>query len=285
MFRTWSFSHPLTCLNIMKRILVFLDFSATAVLAFDQALALAEIKAGNLSLCHITKDLDENIKKEVEIKMKPFIEKAKAKGVRADYVIETGELFEMAKQVTARLKPDLIVAGTHGSEGIHLRLFGSAIHKLVREVAAPTLVLGKSCKPISSGFKRILIPADIQARYMHKVARAADLLADDGEITLLTIENPSLPTEDTTHANIDKAKKILDDRKVKWKYIELTAKPHEIGYAMQTLEYMRQEKMQMIAIAAEVSERFKHFGKLDKEAILLNEDGFMVLCVNKLTEV
>lgn len=268
----------------MNSILVFLDFSATAVLAFNQALAIAVMKDTNLRLCHITKDLDESTRSEVKVNMEPFIEKAKSQGVRADFIIENGELFETAKLVTIRLKPDLIVAGTHGSEGIHLRLFGSAIHKLVREVSAPTLVLGKSCKPIHSGFKSVLIPADIQAKYMYKIGLVADLLAPNGEITLLTIENPNLPTDDTTRANIDKVKKILDDRKVIWKSVELNAKPHEIGYAMQTLEYMRQKKIQMIAMAAEVSQRFRHFGKLDKEAILLNEDGFMVLCVNKHTE-
>ena len=268
----------------MTTILVFLDFSETAVLAFDQALAIAEMKGANLSLCHIAPDLDEHVRQDVESKMKPFVEKAKAKGVRADFIIENGELFETAKAVTAHLKPDLIVAGTHGSRGIHLKLFGSAIHKLVREVAAPTLVLGKSCKPMRSGFKKVLIPADIQTRYIHKVARAADLLAPDGEITLLTIENPNLPTEDITRTNTDIAKKILDERKVNWKYVELKAKPHEFGYAMQTLEYMRKENIEMIAMTAEVSERYRHFGKLDKEAILLNEDGFMVLCVNKQTE-
>lgn len=269
----------------MKNILVFLDFSTTAVLAFDQALAIAVMKDANLRLCHITKDLNASTQTEVEIKMKPFIEKAKAKGVKADFVIESGELFETAKLLTTRLKPDLIVAGTHGSEGIHLRLFGSAIHKLVREVAAPTLVLGKSCKPMSSGYQKVLVPADIHPRYLQKVSRSADLLAPDGEITLLTIHNPNLPIEEATTGIIDTAKKNLDDRKVKWKAVELKAKPHEIGYAMQTLEYMRREKIEMIAIAAEVSERYRHFGKLDKEAILLNEDGFMVLCINKQTEL
>lgn len=268
----------------MNSILIFFDFSAPAVLAFDQAMAIAVMKGANLRLCHVTKDLDENTQSEVKVKMKPFIEKAKTKGVKADFIIENGELFETAKLVTTRLKPDLIVAGTHGADGIHLKLFGSAIHKLVREVAAPTLVVGKWCKPMTLGFQRVLVPADIQSRYLHKVERAADLLAPDGEITFLTIENPNLPTEDSTRANIDIAKKMLDDRKIKWKSVELKAKPHEIGYAMQTLEYMRQEKMEMIAIAAEVSERFRHFGKLDKEAVLLNEDGFMVLCINKVTE-
>jgi len=268
----------------MNSILVFLDFSATAILAFDQALAIAVLKGANLNLCHITKDLNESTRSEVSEKMQPFIEKAKSQNVRADFVIEKGELFETAKLVTSRLKPDLIVVGTHGSEGIHLRLFGSAIHKLVREVAATTLVLGTVCTPIVSGFQRVLVPADIQSRYLHKVSKAADLLAPNGEITFLNIENPNLPTEDSTHANIEIAKKMLDDRKIKWRAVELKAKPHETGYAMQTLEYMREEKMEMIAIAAEVSQRFRHFGKIDKETILLNEDGFMVLCVNRLID-
>lgn len=264
----------------MKHLFVFVDFSQTSILAFNQALAIAEINGSKISICHIVNHLTQELLSATEEKMLPFIEIAHNKGVKLEPVIVEGELFETAKLIVTRLKPDLIVLGTHGREGIHLRLFGSAIHKLVREVPAPSLVLGKTCSVMFRGFGKVLIPAGSQPSYLIQVQRACELLAPDGEITLFAIENADVPVDNASMANMDNARKMLDTRNVKWKYVEVQAKPHQAGMAAQTLEYILAEGIEMIAITAEITERFKHFGKLDKEAILLNEDGIKVLCVN-----
>ncbi|NEN22251.1 universal stress protein [Cryomorpha ignava] len=265
----------------MNHLFVFVDFSETSILAFNQALAIAEYKGSKISICHIVANLTKEIQAAVELKLKPFIETAQKKGVKLDSVIVEGELFETAKSVVTRLKPDLIVVGTHGRDGIHLRLFGSAIHKLVREVPAPSLVLGKTCSIMRSGFRKVLVPASSQPAYLIQVERACELLAPDGEITLFAIENANFPVDNASMVNMDNARELLEARNVKWKYVEVQAKPHQTGMAAQTLEYILSEKIEMIAIAAEIAERFRHFGKLDKEAILLNEDGIKVLCVNR----
>lgn len=265
----------------MNHLFVFVDFSQTSILAFNQALAIAAIKGSKISICHIVDHLTDAIKIEVGEKLQPFIESATVKGVELVPVLVEGELFESAKLVVGRVKPDLIVVGTHGRDGIHLRLFGSAIHKLVREVPAPSLVLGKTCTPMIKGFHKVLIPSGSHPAYLTQVERACDLLVSDGEITLFAIENGETPADNAMMVNINHARQLLEARNVKWKYIEVKAKPHQTGVAAQTLEYMLAEKIEMIAITAEIAERFKHFGKLDKEAILLNEDGIKVLCVNR----
>ncbi len=265
----------------MTNLLVFVDFSKTASLAFNQAMVLAKLNGSSLSLCHISPDDSETTRADAELKMQRYIEAAKQNGIKIEVVIVIGELFETAKAVTARLKPDLIVAGTHGTEGIHLKLFGSAIHKMVREVAAPTLVIGEACKPLKTKFKKVLVAADVQTTYLRKIELVSELLAPDGEVILFAIEGPNSPIDKDAIVNMDNARKMLDELKVNWRYVELQAKPYEVGYAAQTLAYMRDEKIEMVAISADVSARYRIFGKLDKEAILLNEDGFMVLCVNK----
>lgn len=267
---------------MMKHLFVFVDFSQTAILAFNQALAIAQMKESKITICHIVDQLNNEIQLATEEKLRYFIETADKKGIKIDPLIVEGELFETAKNIVNRLKPDLIVLGTHGIEGIHLRLFGSAIHKLVREVPAPSLVLGKTCSIMHNGFNKVLIPAGSQPAYLIQVERASELLAPDGEITLFAIENAEVPADNSSMINMDNARKLLDARNIKWKYVEIEAKPHQTGVAAQTLEYILAEGIQMIAITAEIAERFKHFGKLDKEAILLNEHGIKVLCVNKL---
>lgn len=265
----------------MKHLFVFVDFSQTSILAFNQALAIAELKGSTITLCHIVNHLNSEVEAEVKSKFQPFLETSSQKGVKIETEIVEGELFQMATEVVTRIKPDLIVVGTHGQEGIHLRLFGSAIHKLVREVPAPSLVLGTTCVPMTKGFKKVLIPSGPHSEYKIQVARACELLAPDGEVTLFVIDNAEMPQDNAALENIENARNYLDKHNVKWKFVEVKAKPHQMGIAAQTLGYILQENIEMIAITAEIPEKFRHFGKLDKEAILLNEDGIKVLCVNR----
>jgi len=265
----------------MKHLFVFVDFSKTSIVAFNQALAIAEYKDSTISICHIVSNLTDEVQGDVHRRLQPFLDIALQKGVNINPVIVEGELFETAKEVVMRLKPDIIVVGTHGREGIHLRLFGSAIHKLVREVSAPSLVLGTTCIPMTKGFQKVLIPAGSHSGYLIQVERVCELLAPDGEITLFVIDNADLPIDNGSMENLNSARKLLDARNVRWKYVEVKAKPHQTGVAAQTLEYILKENIELIAITAEIAERFKHFGKLDKEAFLLNEHGIKVLCVNR----
>lgn len=265
----------------MNHLFVFVDFSQTSVIAFNQAMAIAELKGSEISICHIVDHLSDEIRAGIEEKLLPFIKTAQQKRIKLNPVIVEGELFETAKKVVSRLRPDLIVVGTHGRDGIHLRLFGSAIHKLVREVPAPSLVLGNTCSIMTGGFKKVLIPAGSHPAYLIQVERTCELLAPDGFITLYSIVNADSPADKALTNNLDNAKKLLDERKINWEYIEVEAKPFQMGMAAQTLDYIVAEKIEMIAITAEIPERYKHFGKLDKEAILLNENGIKVFCVNK----
>ena len=262
----------------MKHIFVFVDFTNTSVLAFNQALAIATMKEAKISLCHIAKELNKKSRADFENNLEPFKVKAQEHGVTLEPIILGGDLFKTAKEVVLELRPDLIVAGTHGAEGIHLSLFGSAIHKLVREVSAPTLVIGKMCEPMKSGFKKVLLPASVHDYNMADVERTCDLLADQAEVILYAVVHTDRPLDQKILENLEKAKAFLDERQISWNYVEEKAKPHQTGFAGQTLDYMRKNEIEMITISAEVSNKFKLFGKLDKEAILLNEDGIMVLC-------
>ena len=59
--------------------------------------------------------------------------------------------------MVARLKPDLVVVGTHGKHGILQHLFESKIFNLVKELASPVLVVNNQSKLAENGFKKILI--------------------------------------------------------------------------------------------------------------------------------
>ena len=265
----------------MKHILVLVDMTETAANAVSQALSIASHKKAHITICHIRTKYSTETEADIRVQLEPYLAQAKAKGVDCELCICQGDLFEEAAATVERLKPDLTVAGTHGSAGIDMKNFGSAIHKLVRSVSVPTLVIGKECKPVDNGFRKVLIPVDGLTTFLTGVQKACDLIMEHGEIILYAI----MPKEGNLHTeivrNVAEAQKLLDTRSVTWHYEEVPATQYSIGFSGQTLAYMREQHVEMAVIPAEVSKQNVLFGKLDKEAMLLNEDGIQMLCVNR----
>lgn len=264
----------------MKHILVLVDMTKTAEQAVSQALSIAAAKKARITICHIRTNKSTDTEDDIHHQLEPYVAQAKAKGVPCELCICQGDLFEEAAASVKRLQPDLTVAGTHGSAGIDLSNFGSAIHKLVRKVSVPTLVIGKACTPVDLGFRKVLITADGQPTFLPGIQKACDLLTDSGEIIMFAIVPKEGGLKPEILQNIEAAKEILDARNISWHYEEVKSAPYAVGYAAQTLEYILEHEVEMVIIPAEVSKPNFLFGKLDKEAMLLNEDGIQVLCVN-----
>lgn len=262
----------------MNHLLVFTDFSGVTSLALDQALAIATGSRAKITVCHIRSGENGDSEEDLKRNMDEYLSKFKNHDTQVETCICTGDLYEQATNTAKRLNPDLVVTGTRGSAGIGLKTLGSAIHKLVRGLPVPSLVLGKECEVMKDGYGKVLIPAGDQDSFIQGVDMALNLLAENGEVVLYAIVSKGKPLSKESLQNMDQAKKLLKKKNIAWRYEEEKATPYSIGFAAQTLEYMRSNKMEMVVIPAEVSNRNKHFGKLDKEAVLLNEDGFHVLC-------
>src|SRR5690606_40313654 len=91
----------------MKHLFVFVDFSKTSIVAFNQALAIAEYKDSTISICHIVSNLTDEVQGDVHRRLQPFLDIAIKKGVNINTVIEVRELLEMAMEGIISLKPAL----------------------------------------------------------------------------------------------------------------------------------------------------------------------------------
>lgn len=80
---------------------------------------------------------------------------------------------------------DLCVTGTHGRTGLKRVLLGSVAEKLVRH--APCSVLAVRPDSDQRKFRRVLVPTDFSESAMRAAARAATLVAPDGELVLLHV--------------------------------------------------------------------------------------------------
>jgi nucleotide-binding universal stress UspA family protein len=264
----------------MKNILALVDLTSLSPKVVDQAIALATKSQAALTLCYIVDSPQAPQEAEAQIALSDFAKQAKNQGVDVEIIIEHGSLFDTGTTLVKRLKPNLVVAGTRGVEAIKKGSFGSTIHKLVKELPGTTLVVNSNSTTVKGGYRKILLPVAPHPDYLAKVEAALDLLADDGEISLFAIVKPGSPFDAPTQANIEATKTLLTSRGAKWNYKEDEADPYAVGYSAQTIRVIKEEGYDLISIMAKVSQRNMHFGKFDKEGVLLNTEGIQVLCTN-----
>ncbi len=263
----------------MNHILCLVDFTTTAQIAVRQSIALAKGKNAIITLCHILPtghEADHDLLKE----LRPFEAEVETAGIECKSEISNGPFFQAVEEVIHRLRPGLVVVGTHGKHGLRQNLFGSNIYKLVKSLPVPTLVVNDNTTPMEGGFKAILLPVAPHPDFLLKLEQAAVLLAPGGRIYLFEIRKPGAGYDEEIEKNIRASRQWLEEQNLPWDFIEKGSRNFSVGYSLETIEFAHEHKMDLIAIMAKVSEKNRSFGKLDKENLLLNKEGLPVLCAN-----
>lgn len=93
--------------------------------------------------------------------------RARAEGVfssqvRYDVAVGVGHPVKVVLDSIGQLRPDLIVLGSHGHDGMARSLLGSVAENVVRESVFPTLIIkGTELVPGSGTLKSLLCPVDV----------------------------------------------------------------------------------------------------------------------------
>ena len=252
----------------MKKILVLVDFTDAAKIAVNQAIALAKRTQADISLCYVSKrDSEDDIESLTE-ELKGYVQEIENEGLAARVVIKVGELLEEVKMLVSASRPDLVVIGTHGKQGVRQNLFGSAIHKLVKEIQAPSLVVNDFIEGARQGFASIMLPVAPHDDYINKVKHSCNVLSDQGRIVIFAILKPGIGLDKKIQKNIQEAKEFLDKEGVNWDYLEVDADRYSVGFARQTIDEAKNRGMDLLSIMANVSHENQHFGKIDKENVV-----------------
>jgi nucleotide-binding universal stress UspA family protein len=266
----------------MKKILVFVNFIESSTLAVEQAIVFAKMHGATITICHITDEKSDTEK--LKTQLKPYTDKLEKADLKAELIVEKGAFFNLAVEVAKRIVPDLVIMGTRGAEGFDMKLRGSAIYKLVSELPYSSLVLPTNSQVAAEGFKKIMIPISPHPKFLKKVIESRKVLARDGEMVVLLITRKEVETDEDTKKNFKEAIQYLKDNNVKHEPMEYERENKSHGYAAITLSKVKERGMDLVSIISNVSERNKHFGKMEKEDVLLNEDGIPVFCVNTAIE-
>jgi nucleotide-binding universal stress UspA family protein len=190
----------------MKRILIPIDFSELSEYAFSIA---KEIQAKNdaelicLNIIHVGKDAMfnydgtlsssndfdvkafEKLRVEHEAKMNQFVQNSKnTKGL-----VRIGNIESDILHCEKNESVDLIIMGTHGSEGLAQQLSGTIADKIIRLANAPVISL--KCKRETSEFKDILLAGDFNPPIKDNISQLKELATIFGaKLHLLRVNTP-----------------------------------------------------------------------------------------------
>lgn len=264
----------------MKNLLLLIDFTELSILSLEHALMLAKLNNSSLIFCHITDVNTEKNNNDINENFKPYLLKANEAGINHQTHIAYGSLINCAREVVARLKPDLVVVGTHGKHGILQHLFGSKIFNLVKELASPVLVVNNQSKLAENGFKKILIPVSLHDTYLQMLEKSINLLDKNGKIIIFAVVKYGIPLDNEITKNAQLAQTFLNQKGIENEYLEIVSDQYSAGYSKATLQYVKNQEIDLITIITKVSTQNNSFASVDKENIMLNEAGLAVLCVD-----
>jgi len=142
---------------LWHKILVPVDFSPSSEAALAYALRLAAVTGAVVDVCHVislphvldplyergfeppqsVKVIEKKGRKRIREIAVPF--KGEIKKLRLHFI--EGEAWKKILELAKKLKPDLIVMGTHGRRGAKRFLMGSVAEAVVRRAPCPVLTL------------------------------------------------------------------------------------------------------------------------------------------------
>lgn len=140
---------------IFKHILVATDFGDSSTQALQLAVELAGKLGAELTLAHIWEfpsygymeavplpvDLGQQIEKAAEARMKAMIASIKDRCPNTKSIVKMGLVGPDLLELVEKLRPDLVVTGTHGRRGLKRAVLGSVAEKLVRTSPVPVLTV------------------------------------------------------------------------------------------------------------------------------------------------
>lgn len=270
--------------NLNDIILIPTDFSEVCENAIEHGISVAKIMSYRVFLLHVinkdtTKYLEtENLSRESisELLDKKVLQYEKEHGIKVEYLIRNGNLFDKIKSVTEKLGVKLIILGTHGKVGFQ-KITGSYVLKIVSTTNTPTVVVQK--RSYSTGYKKIIFPVTAQTQDRQKVVWAVNIAKTfDATIHLI----PKFESEKyykTRIMNVTKQiKNLFDEYEVK--YVDKVSEPGAGNFAKQVIDYAVLNEAELIMTLIN-KDKVAFLSSWD-EQIIYNSSQIPVICINPI---
>ena len=210
----------------MKSIIVPIDFSEQSEMALKVAATLSEAKNSEIVVLHmlelspvIMANTDYMPQEHIvhmikmsEKRFEDFLDRPYLKDKQVTAVVKHFKVFSEVNEVAEKHDADLIVMGSHGTDGLEEIFVGSNTERVVRSADVPVLVV----KGEVDGFKadRVVFACDFKDENLPAIKKAAELAeileADLYPVYINTPADTFLSTGDA----FDRITKFLDKAKL-----------------------------------------------------------------------
>lgn len=166
--------------HAIRGILVPTDWSACSTAALRVALDIAKQQQSRLWIAHVveTTTLDLELAsaavaglEAAEQHMRCFLGNADLDSIPFRTLIQAGDLWPVLSRIAEDHQVDLIVAGTHGHNGLRRAMIGSTAETIVRNAECPVMTVSSAACP-SASILRIVFPTDLSDATVHALPYA-----------------------------------------------------------------------------------------------------------------
>jgi nucleotide-binding universal stress UspA family protein len=132
----------------------------------------------------VQKSMEASADEEM-VKLAATVKKA---GIKVEYRIRTGDVYEEIKRSIEDVKPHMIVMGTHGRRGVERWFIGSTTEKLLRHSPVPLITISATGEKAEMCFRRILVTTDFSEGTSDALAYAFSVAQEnESQIMLLHV--------------------------------------------------------------------------------------------------
>lgn len=170
----------------------------------------------------------------------------------------------------------LLVAGTHGPQGLRQSLFGADMIKVVRRSAMPAIVVQEGA--VAAPLQRIVLPVAAHPD-IDRLVDAVCLLAHafGSEVHLYQLARPNEQPSGELLANKERVIDRLEDEGIRWIHPVEPGSVFSIGFAGPTIRYAERVQAGLIAVMADASDEYRYMADAEKERLLTNPAKIPVL--------
>ncbi len=242
--------------NIMKTILVGIDFSKNAEHALKYALLYANQLNADIHLAWVDntssdESVIDTIAGDIRIEKRSYLNQLvekyepQLKTGKIKLLLKKGKVYQELAKAARQIEADLICAGTHGVSGYEQYWIGSNAYRIVTQAPCPVITI-RSDYEFSGQIKKILLPLDSSLETKQKLPFAAEIAKKFGaHIHLLEVYNTPIKV---IRRRIDKigqeAVTCLKEKEVDF----VLEKLESTNVTSSILEYSNQNDIDLITI-------------------------------------
>lgn len=187
----------------MKKIIVPIDFSEQSEFALEAAAQLADKHGAEIFALHMLElsdtltNTDDAMQqqqtilylKAAEKRFHSFLDKPYLQNIKLTPIVKHFKVFDEINDVAQKHQADLVVMGSHGTDGLDEIFFGSNAEKVVRNSEIPVLVIKN--RPQHLKIENLVFACDFEEENLSAFSRARDF-ADrlSAKLDLVYINTP-----------------------------------------------------------------------------------------------